>query len=57
MFDTVISTNEDHGVSSHSGSVLLGYKVLGDNLDKNVKPRYKQQDKQTLSMHCYAVRD
>lgn len=37
-----------------------GYKIVGDNLDKDVKPRYKRIDKQTNSLHFfhyYAVRD
>lgn len=43
-----------------SVSVMVGYKVVGDNIDKNVKPRYARQENKTLSMHyyhSYAVRD
>lgn len=37
-----------------------GFKVVGDNLDKNVKPRYMRIDKRTQSLHyfnAYAVKD
>ena len=37
-----------------------GYKLVGDNLDKNIAPRYRRIDHQTQSMHffhCYAVHD
>lgn len=40
--------------------VILGYKIVGDNVDKNIKPRYYRQDRQTVSLHCYhsyAVQD
>ena len=41
-------------------TLLFGYKIVGDNIDKNVRPRYARQDNNTLSLHCYhsyAVRD
>ena len=37
-----------------------GYKLVGDNIDKNVKPRNQTLDRQTQSLHyfnCYAVHD
>ena len=37
-----------------------GYKLIGDNLDKDVKPRYTRIDRQTQSLHFfyyYAVKD
>lgn len=37
-----------------------GYKIVGDNLDKNVKPRNQTLERQTHSLHyfnCYAVHD
>ena len=37
-----------------------GYKLVGDNLDKNVKPRYRRIDQKTQSLHFfhyYAVQD
>ena len=37
-----------------------GYKIVGDNLDRNIKPRYRRLDQQTVSLHCfhyYTVRD
>lgn len=40
--------------------VVLGYKIVGDNIDKNILPRYNRQSYQTVSMHCfnsYAVHD
>ena len=50
---------DDEGTSS-SLSLVFGYKIVGDNIDKNVRPRYTRQHSKTLSMHCYhsyAVRD
>lgn len=53
--------NEDvHVEESGCSRLLLGYKLVGDNIDKNVRPRHMRQDRQTLSMHyyhSYAVRD
>jgi L1 cell adhesion molecule like protein len=37
-----------------------GFKVVGDNIDKNVKPRYMRLDKRTQSLHyfnAYAIKD
>ena len=37
-----------------------GFKIVGDNLDKSVKPRHMRSDQQTPSLHyfqSYAVRD
>ena len=39
---------------------LLTYRIVGDNIDKNVKPRNMTSDFQTRSLHyfhAYAVRD
>ena len=33
--------------------MLLGYRVVGYNIDKNVRPRHMRQDRQTMSMHYY----
>lgn len=41
-------------------SVNSGYKLVFDNIDKNVKPRYMRSDSQTTSLHyvqVYAVKD
>lgn len=37
-----------------------GFKCVGDNIDKNVKPRFMRTDKRTRSLHffnAYAVQD
>uniref|UniRef100_A0A1X7U296 DUF6589 domain-containing protein n=1 Tax=Amphimedon queenslandica TaxID=400682 RepID=A0A1X7U296_AMPQE len=37
-----------------------GFKIVGDNIDKNIVPRDRRIDKQTSSLHCfhlYAVKD
>ena len=39
---------------------LLTYRIVGDNIDKNIKPRNMTSDHQTRSLHyfhAYAVRD
>lgn len=41
-------------------SCTAGYKIVFDNIDKNVKPRYMRSDSQTRSLHyvqAYAVKD
>ncbi len=43
-----------------STPALLTYRIVGDNIDKNVKPRDMTSDHQTRSLHyfhSYAVRD
>ena len=42
------------------GSLNSGYKLVFDNIDKNVKPRYMRSDSQTQSLHyvqMYGVKD
>lgn len=37
-----------------------GYKFVGDNIDKNVKPRFQRQENRGMSLHHfhgYAIRD
>ena len=37
-----------------------GFKIVGDNIDKNVRPSYQRLDHQTQSLHhfhSFAVRD
>lgn len=37
-----------------------GYKLVGDNIDKNIHPRHETLDHRTQSLHyfnCYAVKD
>ena len=39
---------------------LVGFKLVGDNIDKNVRPRYHRVDAGTRSLHyfnSYAVKD
>ena len=55
--DDIGDANVSQGVDD---KLWNGYKLVGDNLDKNVKPRYRRIDHQTLSLHffhCYAVKD
>jgi len=38
----------------------LGYKLVGDNVDKNIKPSFQRVDRRTQSLHyfnVYAVQD
>ena len=47
-------------MSNENFSLLFGFKLVGDNIDKNVRPRYSRKAYSTRSMHCYhsyAVRD
>ena len=36
-------------------SFNAGYKLVLDNIDKNVKPRFMRSDSQTLSLHYVQV--
>ena len=48
------------GISEDFSSTWYGFKIVGDNIDKNVRPRYMRSDKQTRSLHyfnSYAVLD
>ena len=41
-------------------SSWAGFKIVGDNIDKNVRPRYMRLDSQTNSLHylhAYALKD
>ena len=53
------ATQEDNAESSLSTS-WHGFKVVGDNVDKTIKPRHMREDRQTESVHyfqIYAVKD
>ena len=60
-----VEQNDHHDVTHESLgtenlSVVMGYKIVGDNIDKNVKSRYAHQERKTVSMHYYhsfGVRD
>ncbi len=62
----MVSTEEDDPgclsleLSTEDVSVTAGFKVVFDNIDMNVKPRYMRGDFQTRSLHyvnAYAVKD
>ena len=69
FFDTLLASflwlfnNSIYNVFSiHSDQVVpwCGFKCVGDNIDKNVKPRYMRTDRRTSSLHffnAYAVLD
>ena len=44
---------EQEADPSICGLSLIGYKLVGDNIDKNVNPCYARKGNKTLSMHCY----
>ena len=46
--------------TSCRSSGWYGFKIVGDNIDKNVHPRHQTLDRRTQSLHffnCYAVQD
>ena len=58
------SENEDSDTQSTSDTVVdgehFGFKIVGDNLDKTIRPRYQTAERQTQSLHffhSYAVKD
>ena len=53
-----LATQQDNAESSLS--TWHGFKVVGDNVDKTIKPRHMREDRQTKSVHyfqIYAVKD
>lgn len=48
------SVYSDFPASPHN---IPSYKLVGDNIDKEVKPREMRSDHQTRYFHAYAVRD
>ena len=55
-----LNTQNNDATAEGDHNNLLGYKLVGDNIDKNVRPRYYRLDKSTVSMHFYhsfAVQD
>ena len=38
-------------LSSNIAQAWFGYKLVGDNIDKNMKPRYQRQGDRGLSLH------
>ena len=34
-------------------STWMGFRIIGDNIDKNIKPRYYRSNKQVCSLHYY----
>jgi len=32
---------------------LFGFTIVGDNIDKNFRPSYQRQDRQTKSVHYF----
>uniref|UniRef100_A0A1X7TR30 DUF6589 domain-containing protein n=1 Tax=Amphimedon queenslandica TaxID=400682 RepID=A0A1X7TR30_AMPQE len=44
--------DEDTDEEGHFEDVF-GFKIVGDNIDKNVRPRHNREDRKTISMHYY----
>ena len=42
-----------HAEDLASRSPIFGFKLVGDNIDKNVKARYQRQDHQNKSLHYF----
>ena len=55
MPETVILTGPDNAPSDHSPySRQLGFKLVGDNIDKSVKARHMRLDgSRNQSLHCF----
>lgn len=61
-FDVEIAEEQPSGVVCEAGDQLpvepspwTGFKMLGDNVDKNVRPSYQRSDRQTESLHYFHV--
>ena len=56
-FEPSVSDNE---LEDAHKSINTGYKLVFDNIDKNIKPRFMRSDSQTVSLHyvqAYGVKD
>ena len=54
------ATNTTSVSSTSSASDVIGFGMVGDNVDQNVRPSFQRGDMQTESWHCfhsYAVGD
>ena len=52
--------NSEPQQSERISSSWCGFKLVGDNIDKNVRPSFSRLDRKTKSLHCfhyYAVLD
>lgn len=59
-FTTTPDTSTDQPLSHKDQPLWSGYKIVGDNVDKNVKPRYERFEIKSQSLHyfhAYAARD
>ena len=67
LSSTETASDQNTDTSSHSqtstgllDSLWYGYKIIGDNLDMNIKPRHMTSEDKTKSLHCFhllSVRD
>ena len=66
LSSTETASEQKTDTSSHSqtstglDSLWHGYKVIGDNLDMNIKPHHMISEDTTRSLHCFhllSVRD
>ena len=64
--ETESALEETNGIEAQrrsggeSGGNWCGFKLVGDNIDKNIRPSYQRSDLQTKSLHhfhAYAVLD
>lgn len=54
------SASASHVDSESVAQEWCGFKVVGDNVDKNIRPSFQRYDRQTLSLHyfhSYAIKD
>ena len=52
--NTLSSTASLLNIPSHdSNSRLCGFIIVGDNIDKNFRPSYQRQNRQTKSLHYF----
>ena len=54
------SMSYDENITVQNKETIYGFKIVGDNVDKNVNPTYQRPEMQRQSFHhfhAYAVRD
>ena len=51
--DSATSVTLNDGKMPVSTSEWTGFKIVGDNIDKNFRPTYQRHDNKTISLHAF----
>lgn len=53
--ESVMDVSHTHvnSIQTQRGSNTCGYVIVGDNIDKNIRPRFQRENKGTQSLHYF----